>query len=90
MSKVIVYNNPDAAAGVILLIPTLEALQHFSLEVIGKKDVPPKVPFWIIDESQLPIDEFLLDAMIIDEKEAGPPSGVGSIHDTFEGVASDV
>jgi hypothetical protein len=71
------------------LIPTPEALAMFPIETIGKKDVPPNVPFWIIDEEQLPVDDFMLDAMVIDSSVAGPPSGVGSQHETFEGVIGE-
>ena len=89
MANVIVYNTPDSIAGVTLLIHKTEALALFPLETIGKKDVPPNVPFWIIDDESLPVDDFMLDAMVIDSSVAGPPSGIGSQHETFEAVIEE-
>jgi hypothetical protein len=65
----ILYPTPDG--GVAIIIPTGE----LPLEEVAKKDVPEgKIPYWIIDESEIPSDRLFRSAWCISE-EMPQPSG---------------
>lgn len=44
---------------------------------IGRKDVPPGVDFWIINESDIPTDHTFRDAWELDRDALGAPHGQG-------------
>lgn len=52
-----------------------------SIVDIGKKDVPAGLPFWIIDENEIPEDRSMRNAWVIDEENMPQPDGIGG---TFE------
>jgi len=54
MNQVIIY--PKSEGGVVVVHPTLDALQTMTIEEIAAKDVPHGVEYKIIDASELPQD----------------------------------
>lgn len=44
---------------------------------VGIKDVPPGVPFWIIDHKDIPSDRQFRDAWDLDFVAMGEPAGYG-------------
>lgn len=53
------------------------AAAQLTIEQIGQKDVPPGVPFWIVDEADIPADRTFREAWELDEIALGEPSGYG-------------
>ena len=45
----------------------------------GKRDVPAGVPFWIVDPSELPMDE-PTEAWELDTEALGKPDGIGGTY----------
>jgi hypothetical protein len=82
MSKVIIFKNESG--GVSIAVPTLECLQHYTIEQIAEKDVPEGVPYKIIDRSELPTDRTFRDAWDIDESEL--TDGVGGSITSFDPI----
>jgi len=78
--KKIIFENPDKTIGIIH--PTSEALTMFSIESIAIKDTPPGLPFWIVDESEIPTDRNNRDAWRLDGTQ-GEPDGYGNETNTF-------
>lgn len=76
-----VYKNNDNS--ICVVIPTKEALSKHSIETIALKDVPTGVPFWLVENSEIPTDRTFRDAWEIPE-EWGEPDGYGSQYNTFE------
>jgi len=77
----IIYKNLDNSVGV--LIPTEEALSFATIEQIAEKDVPKDLPYWIVEESEIPKDrtnrnlwEFETDV---------EPNGFGGESNEFDG-----
>lgn len=60
MDKRIIYSN--AEGGVSVIIPTLEALEHMTIEEIAQKDVPVGVSAEIVDASTIPTDRTFRNA----------------------------
>ncbi|MCT4701236.1 hypothetical protein MUA02_21100 [Enterobacteriaceae bacterium H20N1] len=54
-----------------------------SADEIGKKDVPASVPFWIVDDSTLPVD-IPQDAWELDTEQMGTPAGYGGTYTPAE------
>jgi len=77
----IIYKNTDGTIAV--LIPTQEALDVYGLEAIAKKDTPNGLPYWIVEDTDIPSDRSQRDAWTIDEV-ANPPHGYGAVLNTFE------
>lgn len=73
MDKRIVYKTEND--GVVVLIPSLEFLEKHTLEDVAAKDVPPGVPYKIVDLSVFPSDRVFRDAWEMDITE---PDGVGA------------
>lgn len=61
--------------GVAVIVP--ESGCGLTVEQIAIKDVPPGVPFWIVDVSDVPADRTERNKWIIDIDEAGDPDGYG-------------
>ncbi|MCI4435904.1 MAG: hypothetical protein JHC33_03730 [Ignisphaera sp.] len=77
--QVIIFKKEDNSFSI--LIPTIEALQFATIEQIAVKDVPPKCPYWIVDDSLLP-NNIPVEAIFIDETET-PPHGYGGDSNEF-------
>lgn len=67
-----------------ILVPSPEALKHYPLSMIAQKDVPEGVPFWIIADEEIPTDRTFRDAWVYNPTR--PADGIGSKHNTFEGL----
>ncbi len=76
----IIFKNIDNTIGI--LIPTQQALDMFGIEAIAKKDVPSGLPYWIVEDSEIPTDRTERNAWYFEtEKE---PDGYGSEYYTFK------
>lgn len=49
--KVVIFKNEDGTQSV--LVPTEQALKIMSIEEIAKKDVPPGIPFEIVNAEDI-------------------------------------
>jgi hypothetical protein len=58
--KRIIY--PTDEGGVVVVIPTPEALKTMTIEEIAAKDVPEGKPYQIVDVSDIPTDRTFRDA----------------------------
>lgn len=79
--KRIIFKNEDNSIGIIT--PTMEALSFATIEQVAEKDVPHNLPYWIVDESAIPIDRTFRDAWEIDES-IGNPDGFGGESNEFD------
>lgn len=79
----IVYRNLDDAVGI--LSPIDSVVEQYGLTVLAAKDVPEGLPFWIVEDSEIPTDRTFRDAWEIPE-EWGEPDGYGSEFSTFKEV----
>ena len=61
--------------GIAIIHPTPEALETMTIEEIAQKDVPTGVPYWIVDDSEIPTDRTFRNAWTFEaDREA---DGVG-------------
>jgi len=61
--------------GIAIIHPTDEALETMTIEEIAKKDVPTGVPYWLVDDSEIPSDRTFRNAWVFEsDREA---DGVG-------------
>ena len=81
--KIILVKRADN--GVSYLIPALEVLETFTIEQVAQKDVDEGLPFWIIDNTELPEDQTFRDAWEISET-MREPDGYGSLFNTFSEI----
>jgi hypothetical protein len=81
--KIIVFEKEDKGVG--YLIPTQEVLTKYTISQVALKDVREGLPFWIVDDTELPSDRTFRDAWEIPGG-WGDPDGYGSVFYTFEGV----
>lgn len=81
--KKIIFENSDKTIGV--LHPTKYALSLFGIDAIAVKDTPTGLPFWIVDESEIPTDRTNREAWELDGTQ-GEPDGYGNETHTFEGI----
>lgn len=79
----IIYSNSDNSVGI--LTPAPGCLLDHGLEAIALKDVPEGLPFWIVENSEIPEDRTFRAAWEIPE-DWGPPDGYGSEFYTFEEI----
>jgi len=77
----IIYKNPDNSIAIIT--PTEEALSFATIEQIAEKDVPHNLPYWIVDDSDIPTDRTFRDAWTIDEN-FRDPDGFGGESNEFD------
>lgn len=84
MNQCIVYQLPDRPTAI--LTPCDCGL---SLVEIGQKDVPPGVPFWIVQADAIPEDRTFRDAWELDIAAMGDPSGIGGTYQPEEQEASE-
>ena len=61
----IIFKNEDNSIGIIT--PTEEALSFATIQQIAEKDVPHNLPFWIVEDSEIPTDRTFRSAWTIDE-----------------------
>jgi hypothetical protein len=54
MSQVIIYRSRSEESGVVVLVPSPEALSLHSIYDIAVKDVPEGIPFAVVDDTDLP------------------------------------
>lgn len=64
MSKRIVFQNDDG--GVVVLIPTQEAIAQIGIDAIAAKDVPAGKPYKIVDTADVPSDRTFRGAWEVD------------------------
>ena len=77
----IIFKNEDNSIGIIT--PTDEALSFATIEQIAEKDVPPNLPYWIVEDSVIPTDRAFRSAWEIDES-FGEPDGFGGENNQFD------
>jgi hypothetical protein len=70
MSKLIIYKSEEGRAILVIPAPNCE----ISLEEIARKDVPPGLPYHIVDRSQIPTDMTFYEAW---EADFTNPTGHG-------------
>lgn len=82
-TKRVVHINEETG-GIIIGIPTDEALEKLSIEELAPLIVPEGKPYKIIDVSDLPPDREFRNAWEIDESEL--TDGIGSPHRSFSDI----
>ena len=80
---VVVYEEESGFVCVMRASDSL--LEEYSLHQIALKDVPEALPFWIVDESEIPTDRTFRDAWEISET-MREPDGYGSPFNTFSEI----
>lgn len=80
MNKII-FKNKDNSIGIIT--PTDEALSFVTIKQIAEKDVPHNLPYWIVNESDIPTDRTFRSAWEIDESFC-KPDGFGGESNEFD------
>lgn len=87
MNKRIIFQLPGQPVAVMVPVipqyvaPGVLAPAQLDIQQIGQKDVPPGVPFWIVDASDVPVDRTLRNAWRLDLDRMGPPAGFGGGND---------
>jgi len=85
MTKRIIYKSDEG--GVVVLIPTQEALSQYSIEALALKDVPFGKPFKIVDVEDVPSDRTFREAWQVEESLLtdgyGADYGAGSTNDVI-------
>ena len=61
----IIFKNQDNSIGIIT--PSEEALSFATIEQIAEKDVVHNLPYWIVEDSDIPTDRTYRDAWVVDE-----------------------
>lgn len=79
----IIYKKPDNSLSI--LTPSPRCLASHTLQAVALKDVPEGLPFWIVDDSEIPTDRTFRDAWEIPE-EWGEPDGYGSPYHSFKEI----
>jgi len=77
----IIFKNQDNSIGIIT--PSNEALSFATLAQIAEKDCPYNLPYWIVEDSDIPSDRTFRSAWEIDEN-FGEPTGFGGESDEFD------
>lgn len=77
----IVFKNQDNSIGIIT--PTDEALSFATIEQIAEKDVPQDLPYWLVNDTDIPTDRTFRSAWEIDEN-FGKPDGFGGESNEFD------
>lgn len=63
---------PNGQGGVAVCSPVLDC--GLTIEQIAKKDIPNGLPYKIVEDNQIPSDDFFFDAF---EADFSSPDGVG-------------
>ena len=77
----IIFKNQDNSVGIIT--PTAEALSFATIEAIAEKDVIKDLPYWIVEDSEIPEDRTFRNCWEIDES-FGEPLGFGGLSNEFD------
>lgn len=77
----IIFKNEDNSIGIIT--PTSEALSFATIKDIAEKDVPHNLPYWLVEDSDIPTDRTFRNAWEIDEA-MGEPDGFGGESNEFD------
>ena len=77
----IIFKNKDNSIGIIT--PTQEVLKFATVIQVAEKDVPPNLPYWIVEDSVIPTDRTFRSAWEIDES-LGKPNGFGGESNQFD------
>lgn len=73
MQKIIYKNEDDT---IVIIHPTQQGLDIFGINELAVKDTPSGLPFWIVDETVIPVDRTYRSAWRLDGTE-GEPDGYG-------------
>ena len=76
----IVYKNADNSVAVF--IPGEQFIEVVGAKAVADKVVPQDLPYWFVDESDIPSDRSQRTAWEIDES-MGDPDGFGGTSDEF-------
>ena len=79
MNKII-YKNKDNTVSV--LIPVQEVLDTVGLKAIAEKDVPQDLPYWLVNDTDIPSDRSERNQWTLDGSE-GEPHGFGKESSEF-------
>jgi hypothetical protein len=77
----ILYENKDNS--VAILTPTTQALLFATIEQIAEKDVPFELPYWILEDSEIPTDRTYRNDWKVDPV-WGDPDGFGGESNEFD------
>lgn len=81
--KKIIYENKNGTIEVV--IPHITALSFATVEQIAEKDVPFELPYWIVEETEIPTDRIYRAFWETDES-FGEPHGFGGENNIFDDV----
>ena len=73
MAQKIIFQNADNTIGI--LTPTAEGVALGMIN-LGKKDTPTGLPFWIVEDTEIPTDRTYRNSWELDGTE-GTPDGFG-------------
>ncbi len=79
----IIYENEDSS--ISILTPAPDCLRTHAIEEIAFKDVPEGVPFWIVEDAEIPTDRTFRYAWELPENYR-EPDGYGSIYNSFKEI----
>jgi len=79
----IIYKNSDESISV--LVPTPQCLEKHELKTIALKDVPEGLPFWLVEDEEVPADRTFRQAWEIPE-DYREPDGYGAQSQSFEEI----
>jgi hypothetical protein len=77
----IIFKNQNNSIGIIT--PTEEALNFATMGQIAEKDVPHNLPYWIVEDLEIPEDRTFRNCWEIDES-FGEPHGFGGLSNEFD------
>lgn len=75
----IIYQNKDLT--VAILIPAQEVLDVVGLQAIAEKDVPQDLPYWLVNDTDIPSDRTERDRWILEDMPE--PDGFGGVSNEF-------
>jgi hypothetical protein len=77
----VIYENIDKS--IAILTPTQEALSFATIQQIAEKDVPHKLPYWIVSVDIIPTDRTNRESWQLDGTQ-GEPDGFGGESNEFD------
>jgi len=82
----IVFKNANETIGIITPVPGIP--EKHTIQAVALKDTPEGLPFWIVDDSEIPIDRTFRNAWEVPE-DWGEPDGYGSQFYSFEEIEEE-
>ena len=76
----IIYKNKDNTVSV--LIPAQEVLDSVGLKAVAEKDVPQDLPYWLVNDTDIPADRTFREAWTVDG--LSEPDGFGGESNEFD------